>query len=299
MNISAEFQSILSIRELDGIWKTKVIVEISWFDKRLKMQNLKKNSNLNILSEKEIKSIWIPEIIFTNTEEENRIIFDEKALVSIERGNVPGEPVSLDYLTPALIFAGEDNRISYRRTYDSELYCNFDLTNYPLDKQSCGLSFKVPSSSSDFVDLHPLSVEYNGPRLLSQFNVIGYSFFKQPSGVIGFEVSVKRMFFYHLISVYIPSSCLLFIVLITCYIDVDHFEGKIMVHLTANVIMYTLFQAVSINLPQVLACYKYYHNQVTWNGISDCLHQVFGHLAVLWPLLAVCCFYIGGDRGVF
>ena len=230
-----------------------MIIEITWFDKRLKMQNLKNNSNFNILSENEIESIWIPQIIFTNTEEEKRIIFDDKAVVTVHRGPVPGQPVSLDNLTPAHIFAGEHNRIVYTRTYDSELYCDFDLTNYPLDKQSCGMSFKVPSSSSDFVDLQPVSVTYTGPTHLSQFNVVGYSFFYRPNGVIGFEVSIKRMFFYHLISVYIPSSCLLVIILITSYIDVAHFEPKIMVHLTANVIMYTLFQAVSINLPQVLS----------------------------------------------
>ena len=159
MNISAEIQSILSIRELDGIWQARVVIGISWFDKRLKMQNLKNNSNFNLLSEKEIKSIWIPQIIFTNTKEENRMIFDEKAVVNVHRGGVPGYPVPLEYVTPAHIFDGDTNSIVYTRTYDSELYCNFDLAFYPLDKQTCDMSFKVPASSSDFVDLQPVSLQ--------------------------------------------------------------------------------------------------------------------------------------------
>ena len=40
----------------------------------------------------------------------------------------------------------------------------------------------------------------------------------------------------------------------TNFISVEHFEANIMVHLTAMLVMYTLFQATSVSLPQV--CYK-------------------------------------------
>ena len=62
----------------------------------------------------------------------------------------------------------------------------------------------------------------------------------------------KRKFAYHLISVYIPSLSLLLISLATLYISIDHFEANIMVHLTAMLVMYTLYQAISISLPKVL-----------------------------------------------
>ena len=59
------------------------------------------------------------------------------------------------------------------------------------------------------------------------------------------------MYFYHLLTVYIPSVCLLTITIATTYIDVEHFEANVMVHLTTMLVMYTLFQAISISMPQV------------------------------------------------
>ena len=53
---------------------------------------------------------------------------------------------------------------------------------------------------------------------------------------------VQRKFAYHLVSVYIPSLSLLAVSLATMHISVDHFEANIMVHLTAMLVMYTLFQ---------------------------------------------------------
>ena len=91
--------------------------------------------------------------------------------------------------------------MSPQLTYDSELYCNFDLAFYPLDTQTCDMSFKVPSSSSDFVDLQPVTIKYTGPTNLSQFSVVEYAFVQKPNGEIVFEISIKLMFFYDLISV--------------------------------------------------------------------------------------------------
>ena len=45
-----------------------------------------------------------------------------------------------------------------------------------------------------------------------------------------------------LVSVYIPSACLLTISLFTGFIENKHFEANIMVHLTTMLVMYTLFQ---------------------------------------------------------
>ena len=153
------------------------------------MQNLKNNSNFNLLSINEMRSIWFPQIIFTNTKDENRLAFDEKSVVNIERGITPGVPVSLEYLVPAHIFDGNSNRIVFTRTYDSELYCDFDLVFYPLDEQHCGKTFKVPASSSDFVDLQPVSIQYTGSPNLAQFSVVDYSFSKDTNGEIGFKIN--------------------------------------------------------------------------------------------------------------
>ena len=74
---------------------------------------------------------------------------------------------------------------------------------------------------------------------------------KTKEGQAHFHVILKRRFAYYIISVYLPSLSLLMVTHWTNFISVEHFEANIMVHLTAMLVMYTLFQATSISLPQV------------------------------------------------
>ena len=71
-------------------------------------------------------------------------------------------------------------------------------------------------------------------------------------GGANFQVVAKRRFAYFIISVYLPSLSLWAVTHFTNFISVDHFEANIMVHLTAMLVMYTLFQATSISLPTVM-----------------------------------------------
>ena len=66
-----------------------------------------------------------------------------------------------------------------------------------------------------------------------------------------FVMTLKRKIAYHIISVYLPSATIFFISLVTMYVHIKHVEATIMVHLTAMLVMYTLFQAISISLPKV------------------------------------------------
>ena len=53
--VSATVSALISIKELEGIWQSKVQFEMTWYDQRLFMQNLKDNDNLNILRRKKDK----------------------------------------------------------------------------------------------------------------------------------------------------------------------------------------------------------------------------------------------------
>ena len=66
-----------------------------------------------------------------------------------------------------------------------------------------------------------------------------------------FIMTFKRKIAYHIISVYLPSSTIFVISLVTMYVHIKHIEATIVVHLTAMLVMYTLFQAISVSLPKV------------------------------------------------
>ena len=54
---------------------------------------------------------------------------------------------------------------------------------------------------------------------------------------------------YFIATTFMPTICILFMALVTLFIDQSHYEATIMVALTAMLVMYTLFQSVALTLP--------------------------------------------------
>ena len=252
MYVSATVLALISIKELEGIWQSKVVFETTWYDQRLFMQNLKDNDNLNILTEDERPEIWIPEIIFANNDKSERMILDENALLIVNKEEKEGFPSSQRELDAAEIFLGELNPMVYRRAYSTKFDCSFNLRSYPFDTQECAMQLEVPQYHQDLVELIARNVSYTGPTELSQFEVVKTTLANKDGQAL-FIMIFRRRYTYQLVSVYIPSLSLLAITLLAGFIDISHFEATIMVHLTTMLVMYTLFQAISISLPQVLS----------------------------------------------
>ena len=247
--ISADIQNVLELKELEGFWQTKVVFDLLWFDQRLLMQNLKHDDGLNILADEERQLIWFPEIIFGNNDEVLRMVLDEKASIIVKREG-EGFPNDLTALTGAEVFYGYDNPFLYSRTYSTKFECNFNLKSFPFDTQECVMDLKVPSSQKGDLNITAYKFKYTGPKDLPQFAVESTKT-KNVDGKALFVMKFQRKFSYHLISVYIPSLSLFIISLVTMRIDIEHFEATIMVHLTAMLVVYTLFQAISVSLPKV------------------------------------------------
>ena len=51
-------------------------------------------------------------------------------------------------------------------------------------------------------------------------------------------------------SLFIPSICLILAAEVALFIDETHFEAMIMVALTSNLVMYTLYSAIQVELPE-------------------------------------------------
>ena len=131
--------------ELEGIWKNKVTFEVTWLDPRLKLQNLKHNDNLNILAREERDNVWFPDIIFENTDSDERMVMDGKATLIVRREG-SGTPSSVKNEIKSEIFKGEENPFFYSRTYSMEFDCDFQLQSYPFDSQECTMELEVPTS---------------------------------------------------------------------------------------------------------------------------------------------------------
>ena len=248
--ISTSILNVLELKELDGIWKPKVIFQMEWFDSRLIMQNLKDDIQLNVLATEERQDPWFPVVVFRNNKESERFVLDKKASLVVRKEG-EGYENDIKDLDAAELYYGEDNPFVYDRVYSIELECDFNLRSYPFDTQECFIELGVPFALKHKVELEGKHIFYNGSTDLPQYEV-KKTLVETDDGKAYFVVILKRKFAYHLVSVYIPSLSLLLVSLVTLHISIEHFEANIMVHLTAMLVMYTLFQAISISLPKVL-----------------------------------------------
>ena len=93
-------------------------------------------------------------------------------------------------------------------------------------------------------------MDYLGSLKLLQFKVKKYSMTTAENDTrIEVEFELQRMYMYHLVNTYMPTVCLVAIAEITLFIDETHFESNIMVALTGMLVMYTLYQSISLTLP--------------------------------------------------
>ena len=64
VNITTGLETVIEIEERSHIIQLKFDLTLEWYESRAKYHNLKNNPALNILSNSELQSLWIPFIIF-------------------------------------------------------------------------------------------------------------------------------------------------------------------------------------------------------------------------------------------
>ena len=82
VNLSINF---LSVDTLQMTLISSYILQITWYDSRLKFVNLKDQSSLNVLSKSKLADIWIPSVSFVNTENGDSTVVDPKTSLHVSR----------------------------------------------------------------------------------------------------------------------------------------------------------------------------------------------------------------------
>ena len=76
-------KAILNLDEIGGIMFIKYVLLAKWTDPGLTFHNLKRDENRNLLTESEWSRIWVPKVIFDNTEAEEKSIMDTDAIIRV------------------------------------------------------------------------------------------------------------------------------------------------------------------------------------------------------------------------
>ena len=126
--------SILEINEVGQKFSSQFHLYIIWYDFRLKLHNMKMNLNMNTLTTKEKQSIWVPKLVFTNTEKKESTQNDNKAFAVARRDDAfEYSDNSVKY--NILEFDGATNPFLMSRVYDMDWICDYDMRWYPFDTQ--------------------------------------------------------------------------------------------------------------------------------------------------------------------
>ena len=135
VNISTTLMNVLKISEVDHIIELKFGISLIWYENRAVFLNLKKKEALNMLSDGELGNIWIPYIIFRNTDDDEAVTIEKvKSKASVTReGTFQRSP--REVADEIEIFKGSENKITLNQTHSKEFHCTYLIHYFPFDTQ--------------------------------------------------------------------------------------------------------------------------------------------------------------------
>ena len=222
-------------------------------DPRLTMTDLNLQDNLNTLTLESRQKIWIPQVIFYNTEIKTESLNDHKAFAYVHRmGSYKWQNDT--YLHNSYLFKGSENPITLSRVYSSKFICEYDMGVYPYDVQKCTSIFILKGNAGNFIKLVADKAEYLGPIDLPQYFVMKTAITEitvpPKVGAVKIEITFGRRVLSTILSSYLPTILICLMSFATNYFRPFYFEAIATVNLTSLLALTTLFISVTNSLPK-------------------------------------------------
>ena len=248
VNINMKLESVQRISETQGSITLLFHMEMQWWDPRLNFENLKKTTELNILTRKESEKIWVPVLVFNNTQNKLETSNDKKTVVFVTRD---GDFINSDITTldNVEVFAGTENMISMGRMYNMNFMCEYHLDMYPFDTQTCYMTLVLDIRIHLFVKMDGGFFDYNGPTDLPKYFVKNTTM--ELSGEsLQMKIVLGRKLMNQILTTFLPTGLLIIIIHSTNYFKDFFFEAVVSVNLTGMLVLTTIFLSVSSTLPE-------------------------------------------------
>ena len=136
VNISIILFKIVSMAEVEHSISFQFEIILEWKENRVNYHNLKDDTSLNALSDEDISSLWLPYVIYDNTDMKEAVQLEygvKTTIVISKEGDFTRSDV--DVLDEIEIFKGEENKLTMRQTYTKKFQCQYHLQKYPFDTQ--------------------------------------------------------------------------------------------------------------------------------------------------------------------
>ena len=231
------------VRKIDSRGQTVSVdltLTMKWWDPNIKHKVLEDNNNNGeiILSPSSIKKIWTPDLMIRNLtsfkiEEEWVKLIKAKILIHDEANqteivNSPTANVETTYEIKASI------------------YCEFDHSKYPLDKQNCSLTLGSSSLGAIFVLQNDNDIETGNKTYIASNFHVSTKFFDDQRHAFGNNTIGMRFFMTHstlpyLVKYYIPCIAIVIISMMSFTIPLSAIPGRIALLVTQFLTLTNLF----------------------------------------------------------
>ena len=218
-------------------------LQAEWIDQRLSYENLNKEPEKNMISSKQLESIWKPNLFFEKVRSNLDILVHDATHAKIKNQTGYSKYSDLSQLTNSRVYEGGKSTIVRSSSYSTLLHCHYDLFDMPFDTHICWMDAVLPDNSYLYVDLVPSSLHYIGNLNLMEFTVINFTIGKgilQKRTTVLLDFVLKRRLQSHILTTFLPTFIVNTIAFTTLYMGKGHFNTAIMVNLTAMLVFTTM-----------------------------------------------------------
>ena len=170
VNVVLHLETIMDIDEVEGHFQVQFYLIMKWFESRLRFNNLKDDISLNSFLPRENRAIWVPELVFENTEEKPRTLVDDFTAIKVEKMG-KFSPSDISECQNIQYFSGSENQIDMSRFYKQSFLCDYKMAWYPFDVQRCRMTMAIQRAFEPFVNLVAEEIAYDGERFLTKYEI--------------------------------------------------------------------------------------------------------------------------------
>ena len=138
VHVSMTLIKVVAINEEGNSMELQFQITLEWKENRATYHNLKSESYLNALSKDEINSLWLPLVVYLNTDQQETTRLGENwewsTYVNVKReGNFTRSGDEM--LDETYLFKGDENSLIMTQSYTHDFQCVYQLQRYPFDTQ--------------------------------------------------------------------------------------------------------------------------------------------------------------------
>nr|XP_053628362.1 uncharacterized protein LOC128685758 [Cherax quadricarinatus] len=235
-----------------GLATMNVGMTLSWFDSRLKFVNLKPKVKNYFPCE----LVWTPSVRAVSGHGEGTVLetTNYEKFCYAYADETTKRPLDDPYMSHQA--DGMTHALQHYVGVLASVPCHFQLQMYPFDFQLCNISFMLmnapwtrvfkKSQEGDrvpYYDSRRVLLEY---ELEDQTTEVGW-FLQGTDNNTYFVLTfhLRRLYGYHVVNSFFPSLLMFFVSFATLFFQLEDFENRIMVSLTAQLVLAALFTSTT------------------------------------------------------